>query len=401
MAFMKNKKNNIIEFEGDNTVWFERVDVSEFSSNAIVIVPPTHNVYIVKDGAFSEALETGRHELFSIKKKFLIFSKKVKDSDRTYVVFISKTVKAQINWGTTPEQELIYIEPKLGMPIKLGAFGLFELKVLDPMKFYLEIVSAFGEEFTAEDLENRIRVKTLNVIIEQFKRFIKESNYSYYDLENEKTVVQEALLDRLKTIFNEQYGFEMCDFFIENVNILDEEDERRLKQEYERVENIKRYRANRSFELEKQEDAENDVRHNLKFRRSIMEDETALYNNERDRVREQQEYERKNRIEDEDRAFEREEKRAEREKSLKEKEYLYDAVKSVGWESRPTQVVVEKGAAGRFCVNCGASYGPNDMFCPSCGTATKNNDKSIICPHCGESVSVKMSFCPFCGNKIK
>ncbi|MFO7918109.1 MAG: RDD family protein [Anaerolineae bacterium] len=47
------------------------------------------------------------------------------------------------------------------------------------------------------------------------------------------------------------------------------------------------------------------------------------------------------------------------------------------------------------CPKCGTAAGPNDRFCPQCGSPLQET-----CPQCGHSVSPEAKFCPNCGHAL-
>ncbi|MGN0528576.1 MAG: zinc ribbon domain-containing protein [Eubacterium sp.] len=61
-----------------------------------------------------------------------------------------------------------------------------------------------------------------------------------------------------------------------------------------------------------------------------------------------------------------------------------------------------------FCSNCGLELVQNALFCPNCGTPTKeecneensNTDKTKKCLQCGCSITEGTSICPSCGTRI-
>lgn len=50
------------------------------------------------------------------------------------------------------------------------------------------------------------------------------------------------------------------------------------------------------------------------------------------------------------------------------------------------------------CVNCGASLGDGQAFCPKCGTP-KGGAKKNVCGKCGAELQEGQEFCPKCGQK--
>ena len=334
------------------------------------------------------------------------------------MIYVSKTARIQTLWGTQPQQRVKYIDPKLGFQIDVGCFGKLEVKILDAKKFYLEIVASFGDNFLTSDLQDFIRTNTLNVIGNSLRNIINDNNLSYTDFDINLQYIQNPLQTKLKEIYAENYGLEVCGFVIENVNITEENEARinnLMKKQRARETEIDDYRADRAFNEEKKGDEENDERRRLKFRVETAEDRQKV--NILDR--EEDEYETNRRHKEEDRIWDRqdkildreekrqdkildfEDKKQNRDADLAGKAMYYDAVKSAGWSNVKDDKQDPKPPAQQFCSKCGNPYTKQDMYCPFCGNPTPTNNETVTCPKCHKQVPVKNKFCPYCGTNVK
>lgn len=413
-------KLNLIEFTDDNSTLLKINNVGEADvKNTEMIVPSTHFCFVVADGVISDLLDPGRHPLVKIAKG----SRSVK------IIYISKTAKVETRWGTPPQMRIKYTDPKIGMPIDVGAFGRMEFKVSDPKQFYLEIVANFGDSFTLDELSNRIRTKLVDRVSSSVRKLIQSNELSYYDFDNKKDDMQFTLKEELGEVFVSSVGLTVTDFLIENLNVT-EENEKKIREKYQKAQDEVEHDEDRAIERkreqERREDArsqreweveqdnwkKSDIDRDLRFERAIAENEEYVYNRDKAREREQEEYDRRNRIEDETRRHEWESEDKDREANIAAAALKYEAVKEAGWEAdqqqpqQPQQMPQEMpsevptGSIGRHCRMCGAAYEPTDKFCPACGNPTDNNNQEITCPSCHKSVSVKNKFCPSCGAKL-
>ena len=417
----KKGTEKILEFNGDNSVMFTKSDYPidpKDDSILAIIVPPTHSVFLIKDGVLSEELPQGKHrveivkKVSALKRELLITSLKI--------IYISKTVRLQTLWGTQPQQRVKYIDPKLGFQIDVGCFGKMEVRVCDAKKFYLEMVASFGENFLTSDLQDFVRTKIVSIICGSLRNVIDDNNLSYTDFDVNLLKLQNPLKDKLAASLYEDYGLEVCDFVIENVNISEEnviKINNYLKKQRARADEINDYRADRAFNEEKQADKENDERRRLKFRVETAADSQKV----KALDREEEEYETAKRHEEEDRIWarqdqllDREEKRDDkildmtdkqqaRDADVAAKAMYYDAVKQAGWANNADnkQPQQPQQPVSNYCSKCGNPYGKQDAYCPFCGNPTPTNTDTVNCPNCGKSVSVKNKFCPFCGTNVK
>lgn len=413
--------NNIIEFKGNNQTLFYEVALSgKMPSDTKIIVPPTHTLLFVKDGKMQSALEAGIYEIYDKTKGFWIFKQKVKDWTSLKAIYISKTAKVRIYWGTNENNVIKYVDSKLGYPIDLRCFGHLEVKVLDAKKFYLEIVASGGVDtadddeeendkyagrddiYSTDKLTNRIRDKVVSIIARAIENKIRHNNISYFDLSAYKEELQNQLLGDLKPVFENDYGFSLCDFLIVNFNLSDE-DENILKDKYKDIvrkdSEINKYKEKRAREQELKKDEQADIIDELEFRKKIFADEDYLYQQQKKRERDEFEYTLKIKREEEDRAWAREDKQRESEKEIELGKQYHDAVSAVGWNNGGTNQ--PKVAQVAFCSKCGNGLEKGDAFCAFCGEPTKNNTQTEICPKCGNVVSAKATFCPKCGIKLR
>ena len=459
MGIFSRKEGQFIELpkDNDNSKLFYKVELTDAcKKDAKITVPPTHTVLFIKDGSIHAVLDEGIHNLYEKTGGFWIFKHNVKDFHSAYALFVSKTAKIPVYWGTTENAKINYVDPKLGYPINLRAFGNMEIRVNNAKKFYLEVVASSGEDtvgdadedftslkeeieklqkrkalkqnftkenaydlekmlekfnainngqrdvYSKEKLQNRFRPKAVSIISEKIKAKIVETGVSYFDMDAYKSDIQKGVYPILKEAFLDDYGLELCDFLIENLNIDEEEEEtiRGIYKEKQRKINERNdYEEDRVFQQRRLADEEEDIRKALSFKKSIIDDENAIKDNEKNREREEFEYKLKIKREEEDRAWLREREEKEREKEIELNKIYHDSVKTMGWEHSPVNKKPESST--NFCTKCGAEIGKDDMFCGNCGNPTKVNNMSQVCPICGREVSMKVLFCPSCGQKLK
>ena len=252
--------------------------------------------------------------------------------------------------------------------------------------------------YSREKLQNRFRAKTVSIIAEVIKSKIVESNVSYFDLDCYKDEIQNKVFGILKTNFAEDYGLELCDFLIENFNI-DEDIEEEIKQVYKDKQRKRNHDEDRAFEQKLLSEKEEDAKRALAFKKSILEDENAIYDNDKRKEREEFDYQLKIKREEEDRAWQKIREEKEMEKEIELNRIYHDSVKVMGWEHSP--VTTSQVKAKSFCTKCGAEVEKDDLFCGACGAPIKPESIKDVCPKCGREISIKVLFCPGCGLKIK
>ncbi|MDE7464484.1 MAG: SPFH domain-containing protein [Clostridiales bacterium] len=209
--------SEVVKFTGNNTELFCRECADSLHASAQVIVPETHTVLLIKDGIVSEALQPGRHDIFDTENGLFRLKK---DSDVASVdfVFVSKTAKLQMLWGTS--SPIKTRDPLTGVPVSIGANGELEFRVKTPKQFYLELVGA-DTEYSVDKLKKRIISRLMSVIEPAIAKSMRERNISYTEFTENKAELSEIIKAQMAQMFADEYGLELCSFSINSAIISD------------------------------------------------------------------------------------------------------------------------------------------------------------------------------------
>lgn len=207
----------IVKFTGNNAELFCRESADALHAKAQVIVPETHTVLLIKDGVVSEALQPGRHDIFDTENGLFRLKK---DSDVCSVdfVFVSKTAKLQMLWGTS--SPIKTRDPGTGVPVSIGANGELEFRVKTPKQFYLELVGA-DTEYSVEKLKRRIQNRLMSIIEPALATCMREKKISYTEFAEHKAAISAELKKSISELFAAEYGLELCSFSINGAIISD------------------------------------------------------------------------------------------------------------------------------------------------------------------------------------
>lgn len=330
-----------IIFEGDNEQFFWRVSGNVLNPDAEVIVPETHQVVFVKDGIMNDILEAGKHRIFEVQKGgFLgLFKKKV--SVNVDLIFLSKTCKVKVLWGTRTPIKLR--DPITEIPVTLRGNGEFTVQILNPRQFYLTIVGS-DKNFTIESLQQRLAGRMMLFVEDVIAKVMQSKHLSYVDISANKKEISDEIYQNVIPLFSDEFGLKVSSFTVYNMGIADEEiiaieNELALRREEMKIEKTAKEIA---AELERLAD-----------------------------------------------------KQWEREMYLKKLEqgdfekYL-EVCKIIGWGN--------KGASNEVvCPKCGTKYPAGTRFCSSCGTQLTQEKKKCSCGHENEPGAL---FCSNCGKKL-
>ncbi|MCD7728935.1 MAG: SPFH domain-containing protein [Clostridia bacterium] len=204
------KKVRFVKYEGDNSELFKKISPEGLDGDSKVIVPETHNAIILKDGVLMETLNSGSYDIFKEKS-----SKKWKGVN-VDIIYLSKTAKLKIMWGT--KTQFSYRDEQTDLPLKVGAHGEMEVQIGNPRKAYMELIGA-DKSFTTEDLRERLSMRLLGKIEPAIAKAVKELGLTYDRMNEHKDEISQAVLPVVCKLFEEDYGLKVFSFTIGSVVI--------------------------------------------------------------------------------------------------------------------------------------------------------------------------------------
>ena len=121
---MEKNQASTIKFSGNNDKLFCRVAIDVLSPKISLIVPETHNAILIKDGQMLQTLSSGKYSLAD----FVDF--KADSESQFEVLFMSKTAKLKLLWGTA--QKLVLFDEGTNETYHVGFSGDFEVQIGEP-----------------------------------------------------------------------------------------------------------------------------------------------------------------------------------------------------------------------------------------------------------------------------
>lgn len=356
----------VIRFEGQNTDLLWRICGDNLNPDVQISVPLTHDVIIIKDGTSMNVYRGGLHKIFTeVKKGFLGFGRKT-DATTVDVIFVNKTIKVQVDWGTkTP---VLMRDPLTDIPVHVRGNGVFEFGVYDTEKFYTNFVG-MDRHFSVESLKARLLERIMGNFVNIVSSTLREQRLSYVDLQMSQAYLNRAFPEMMNAEFIEDYGIKMYSFTISAIG-LSEDEERKVEGEINR---------------RKQEMKDKQTADEIVAELERLEDRHNARADERDEI-----------------AW----KRALTLKTLEQADYnKYVEVQKILAGRRSDTTVVVNGAAvtatekvtpAAFCSKCGKAVDSGEIFCKHCGAKLGKT-----CPGCLTKLGPNDVYCPKCGTKCK
>ncbi|MBI5837263.1 MAG: SPFH domain-containing protein [Candidatus Eisenbacteria bacterium] len=190
---------------------------AEIKMGAVCVVQESQQAVFFRDGKALDALRAGRHVLSTqnlpIITKVLSLPFGFKNPFRTAMYFVSQRVVTDLRWGT--KNPVAFRDRDLGL-VRLRGFGVYTLRVGDPVKFVNTLMGVRGSMGSAE-----VGDYLCDVIVSRLNDLLGETFTSILDL----PAGYEELAAKVKNAVHEdfaKYGIELVDFFVNAITPPDE-----------------------------------------------------------------------------------------------------------------------------------------------------------------------------------
>ena len=138
------------------------------------------------------------------------------------VYYINKVGKLDMKWGTTTPFQIT--EPRYQIIVKVRAFGQFGIKISDSRNFVTQIVGALhGNQVSDYDtVASYFKGLVLTKVNDTIADIIVNQKVSVLDLTASLDSISTTCRTRMASEFD-RFGLEVLNFFIESINIPDED----------------------------------------------------------------------------------------------------------------------------------------------------------------------------------
>ena len=129
---------------------------------------------------------------------------------KSEIYFVSTRRFQDLKWGT--KNPITMRDPEFG-PVRLRAFGSYEIRVADPALFLREVVGTDGEVVTSE-VTGQLR----NIIVARFSNALASAGIPVLDLAGNTDALGDLMKERIAPELEEQ-GIGLTRFFVENISL--------------------------------------------------------------------------------------------------------------------------------------------------------------------------------------
>jgi membrane protease subunit (stomatin/prohibitin family) len=135
------------------------------------------------------------------------------------VWFVSKHVKRNLKWGT--KSPIPLIDPLLGYPVRIRAFGRYGIAVNDCRLILPRLVAALPN-LTTERILDYFASEIVQRLSELISKHLVEKHTSVFEINAHLNGISQDTREALHTVFS-TYGIDVASFNIENIGIPDED----------------------------------------------------------------------------------------------------------------------------------------------------------------------------------
>ena len=219
LDFIKGELIDVIHHTDDTDdtlVWrFER-EGHEIKYGAKLTVREGQAAVFVHEGQIADVFSPGLYMLETNNMPILTslnyWDHGFESPFKSEIYFVNTTRFQDLKWGT--KNPVICRDPEFG-PVRIRAFGTYEVKVSDPAKFMTEIVGTDGE-VTTDEISYQIR----NVIVSRFSSAIATCGIPVLDMAANTPELGKHLSQRIAPELAE-FGISLPNLFIENISLPD------------------------------------------------------------------------------------------------------------------------------------------------------------------------------------
>lgn len=192
---------------------FERYG-NEIKYGAILTVREGQVAVFVNEGEVADVFEPGAYELETANLPLISSLQSwrhgFESPFKAEVYFVSTTRFPDLKWGT--KNPVMLRDPEFG-PVRLRAFGTYEVAVLDPVLLLQEVVGT-DPHFTVDEISDQLR----NEIVSRLAGALGAARIPVLDLAANYEQLGEIIGDKINPYF-EAYGLELTRLLIENISL--------------------------------------------------------------------------------------------------------------------------------------------------------------------------------------
>ncbi|MBW2558996.1 MAG: SPFH domain-containing protein [Deltaproteobacteria bacterium] len=347
-------------------------DSGEIKFGAQLIVRDSQIGVLFYKGKSYEAYGPGRHTLTTanipVLTKMLAIPWGMTSPLRAEVYFVNMRIFPNLRWGT--RDPVAFKDSELGL-VRLRAYGVFNIRVVQPILFINTLVGTMGK-YSTEEIEEYLK----QVIVSRFNDHLGENLDSLFNLPGRYDELSKGLQDRLKEDFS-HFGLGLDHLYISSITppkevqtAIDDKSRLSVIKDLDKLVKMKAAMA-----MEKASVSTGDAGAGMGMGMGFMM--PAMF---ADMFRSQT---------------------AQAGTAAEEEMKCPDCGHVIPKEAKFCPHCGHQQLVFDQCSDCGKNLPPNARFCPRCGKLADEKPAPKSCPHCGSENLTNSVFCNQCGERLK
>jgi membrane protease subunit (stomatin/prohibitin family) len=344
----------------------------EIKYGAQLVVRESQAAVFFYNGKAYDAFPSGRHTLATgnipILTKILSIPWGMKSPLRAEVYMVDMKTFTNFKWGT--RDPVAFRDKEVGL-IRLRAFGVFNIRVVQPVLFINTLVGTQGV-YTTEEIEEYLS----NVIVSRFNDYLGEHLDSILNLPGKYDAIAEGLTKRLEDDFS-NYGLALSNLYINSItppqDVQKAIDDKSKLGIFDDLNRLLQMKAAMSLEkaAESQGGASTGVGMGMGFMMPAMFADAFKGG------------------------------QAQGGEPQEPLPACPDCKQTIPKESRFCPHCGHQILVFHRCEKCGKDLPPDARFCPICGSSVEEKLQPRTCSHCGSQNLAKSTYCNQCGGKLE
>jgi len=374
-------KNNIIFLEVIE--WFDdtgkelvhripELGSGEIKYGAQVIVRESQAGVFFYKGKAIEAFGPGRHTLktanIPILTKIAAIPWGMTSPLRAEMYFVNIKVFTNLKWGT--RDPVAFKDSELGL-IRLRAFGVFNLQILQPVLFINRLVGTQGM-FTTNEIEEYLN----RVIVSRFNDYMGETIDSILNLPSKYDELSKGLVNRLQEDFS-HFGLGLANLYVNSITpppeVQQAIDDRSRMGVFKDMNKLMQMKA--AMAMEKASDAEGGAGSGMGMGMGLMM--PAMFAQ-----------------------YFAQAKPTSQQADCQQVFSCHECNHSISADAKFCPSCGHQQLIFEQCSKCGKNLTPSAKFCSRCGHSAEEKPTSKFCSTCGDENLSDSMFCNQCGEKL-